>query len=359
MILGPIQGRCETSDDICASQMHACGGTGSRSWRMPAAARETQTVPNGTGRFMSNVGEIGGRDRVFLTYVPQNLKPNAPLLIMFHGGGGDGPMARLGTGGVYDHLADRDGFVVVYPYGIGSSWNTCRKAQSNVARRWDVDDIGFVEAIIEQSGESLRDRPQARVRDRPFQRRTDLLSPAAGAPRSGRGRGGGLVQSAGTRQHGLRDQERADAGHDHQRHGRSGGALQWRAAAGRRQWACDVDEGDDGIFRQAERPGRSAGNHAPAAYEGVRSDLGRTHRLDRARQAAGDPLYDPWRRSCRAAALLPLSARGRPDDRGFERARRDLGILLEVARRASRTRQTCAGVSPIATAGVSSKSFTI
>jgi len=118
---------------------------------LPSLARETQTVPNGTGRFMSNVGEIGGWDRVFLTYVPQNLKPGAPLLIMFHGGGGDGPMARLGTGGVYDQLADRDGFVVVYPYGIGSSWNTCRKAQSNVARRRDVDDIGFVEAIIERA----------------------------------------------------------------------------------------------------------------------------------------------------------------------------------------------------------------
>lgn len=118
---------------------------------LSATARETQTVPNGTGKFMSNVGDIGGRSRVFLTYVPQNLKPGAPLLIMFHGGGGDGPMARLGTGGVYDHLADRDGFVVIYPYGIGSSWNTCRKAQSNVARRWDVDDIGFVEAMIEQS----------------------------------------------------------------------------------------------------------------------------------------------------------------------------------------------------------------
>ena len=77
----------------------------------PAPARETQTVPDGTGRFMSNVGDIGGRSRVFLTYVPKSLKPGAPLLIMFHGGGGDGPMARLGTGGVYDHLADRDGRV--------------------------------------------------------------------------------------------------------------------------------------------------------------------------------------------------------------------------------------------------------
>jgi len=118
---------------------------------IPASARETQTVPDGTGSFMSNVGTIGGRDRVFLTYVPRSLKPGAPLLIMFHGGGGDGPMARLGTGGVYDRLADRDGFVVVYPYGVGSSLNTCRKAQSNVARRWDVDDVGFVEAIIEQT----------------------------------------------------------------------------------------------------------------------------------------------------------------------------------------------------------------
>jgi polyhydroxybutyrate depolymerase len=121
---------------------------------IPTAARETQTVPDGKGRFMSNVGAIGGRDRVFLTYVPPNLQPHAPLLIMFHGGGGDGPMARLGTGGVYDHLADRDGFVVVYPYGVGRSWNTCRKAQSNVARRWDVDDIGFVEAIIEQTAKA-------------------------------------------------------------------------------------------------------------------------------------------------------------------------------------------------------------
>jgi polyhydroxybutyrate depolymerase len=39
----------------------------------------------------------------------------------------------------------------MYPYGIASSWNTCRKAQSNAARRWEVDDIGFVEAMIEHA----------------------------------------------------------------------------------------------------------------------------------------------------------------------------------------------------------------
>ena len=121
---------------------------------MPALPRETQTVPNGTGTFMNNIGTIAGRERVFITYVPKSLKPGAPLLIVFHGGGGDGPMARLGYGGVFDQLADRDGFVVIYPYGVGRSWNTCRKAQSNVARRWEVDDLAFVEAMIEQSARS-------------------------------------------------------------------------------------------------------------------------------------------------------------------------------------------------------------
>jgi polyhydroxybutyrate depolymerase len=69
---------------------------------------------------------------------------------MFHGGGGDGPMARIGTGGEFDLLADREGIVVAYPDGVARSWDTCRKAQNAAARRRDVNDIRFVEAIIEQ-----------------------------------------------------------------------------------------------------------------------------------------------------------------------------------------------------------------
>src|SRR6266850_2487662 len=96
-----------------------------------ATARETQTVPRGTG----NVGAINGRERIFTVYTPLNLKPGAPLLIVLHGGGGNGPMARLGTGGEFDLLADRDGFVVAYPDGVARSWDTCRKAQNSTAHR--------------------------------------------------------------------------------------------------------------------------------------------------------------------------------------------------------------------------------
>src|SRR5262252_8672263 len=93
-----------------------------------ALARDSTELAPYTGTINRNVGTIDGRERTFVTYVPPNLKPGSPLLIMFHGGGGDGPTARIGTGGEFDALADRDGFVVVYPDGIARSWNTCQGA---------------------------------------------------------------------------------------------------------------------------------------------------------------------------------------------------------------------------------------
>jgi polyhydroxybutyrate depolymerase len=69
---------------------------------------------------------------------------------MFHGGGGDGPMARDGTGHEFDLLADRYGFVVAYPDGVDRSWTGCRKLQNRTSDRRAIDDVGFVDAIIEQ-----------------------------------------------------------------------------------------------------------------------------------------------------------------------------------------------------------------
>jgi polyhydroxybutyrate depolymerase len=113
------------------------------------SARDRSGVPRGAGTFTRNLGSINGRDRVFTVYAPKDLKPGAPLVLVFHGGGGDGPMVRLGTGGEFDLLADRDGFVVAYPDGIAKAWNACSKGQTNAARRWEVDDVGFAEAIVE------------------------------------------------------------------------------------------------------------------------------------------------------------------------------------------------------------------
>ena len=101
-----------------------------------------------TGSVSVNMGKIGGRDRRYVLYVPRDLRPGAPLVFVFHGGGGDGPLIRESAGFEFDMLADRDGFVVVYPDGIGSGWNSCRKRVNSEAKLQRIDDVGFIEAII-------------------------------------------------------------------------------------------------------------------------------------------------------------------------------------------------------------------
>jgi len=102
--------------------------------------------PHLTGKLSRNSGMIGGRQRDFYLYLPQALKPGAPLLIVFHGGTQDGRDIRVGTGFEFDMLADKYGFVVVYPNGINHSWNSCRKSLQRTLR--GIDDVAFAQTII-------------------------------------------------------------------------------------------------------------------------------------------------------------------------------------------------------------------
>jgi len=120
------------------------------SFVLPSSVALATNYPKTTGIFTRCVGSIGGRDRSFFVYEPRDLKPGAPLLFMFHGGGGDGRAAREGTGGEFELLADRYGFVVVYPDGVNRSWNGCRKLQNAQRQRRGIDDMAFVDAMIAQ-----------------------------------------------------------------------------------------------------------------------------------------------------------------------------------------------------------------
>jgi len=51
-----------------------------------------------------------------------------------------------------DRLAEADGTVVVYPQGVQKHWNDCRKQGPYAANTEDIDDVGFVKAIIEFLG---------------------------------------------------------------------------------------------------------------------------------------------------------------------------------------------------------------
>lgn len=95
-----------------------------------------------------------GHKRLFYVHVPEQVKGQAdiPTVLVFHGGGGSAEgmadMVRM------EKTADKYGFMVVYPEGIGSklgkfhTWNAgkcCAKAAEE-----NIDDVGFVSKMIDQ-----------------------------------------------------------------------------------------------------------------------------------------------------------------------------------------------------------------
>jgi polyhydroxybutyrate depolymerase len=77
-----------------------------------------------------------------------------PLVLLFHGGGGSGEQLELRSSRM-DEVADREGFLVVYPDGTGliRTWNAgscCGKAV-----RENTDDVGFVAALLDHLEQSL------------------------------------------------------------------------------------------------------------------------------------------------------------------------------------------------------------
>jgi polyhydroxybutyrate depolymerase len=91
---------------------------------------------------------VGGKDRTYLIYVPANLPPQAFLIIVLHGSGMNGARMRVCTGYEFECLADRHGFVVLYPDGYRRNWNDCRKDATFPAKRENIDDMSFIRALI-------------------------------------------------------------------------------------------------------------------------------------------------------------------------------------------------------------------
>ena len=103
-------------------------------------------VPPLTGMLSRETVHVGDRDRTFATYAPASLPPHPPLLLAFHGSGETGEGLRAHSGYAFDRVADRAGFVVVYPDGFERHWDDCRRAASYSARTLRIDDEGFVRA---------------------------------------------------------------------------------------------------------------------------------------------------------------------------------------------------------------------
>jgi polyhydroxybutyrate depolymerase len=94
--------------------------------------------------------QVDNLTRTYLLHVPSSIKKGTavPLVFVFHGGGGQAPSAERLYG--WDKVADREGFIVVYPNGLERQW---RDGRDDAVRRRDkvkVDDIKCVRSLLDE-----------------------------------------------------------------------------------------------------------------------------------------------------------------------------------------------------------------
>lgn len=113
----------------CLSGGHALGIPGPQA--IPVG-ESTQTV------------DSGGAGRTFHLYRPQGLADAVPLVVMLHGGFGNGTQAERSYH--WDSEADRGHFLVAYPDGLNRAWNA--GACCGEPGRLNTDDVGFITAMV-------------------------------------------------------------------------------------------------------------------------------------------------------------------------------------------------------------------
>lgn len=124
-----------------------------------AAASSTGEEPGTTGAVACAPAVLGAGDHVVMlehggmmrsarVHVPASvdLEAAAPLVLNFHGFSSNASQQELFSG--MNATADAEGFVVVYPEGVLSSWNA--GACCGTAMMQQLDDVGFVRALVSE-----------------------------------------------------------------------------------------------------------------------------------------------------------------------------------------------------------------
>lgn len=82
--------------------------------------------------------DVDGIARSYRIYLPATLAPDPAVVLVFHGGSGDGPSAARNTG--FNRIADEQGLIAVYPtgtpggpLGTGNQWLRSGRPENDLA----------------------------------------------------------------------------------------------------------------------------------------------------------------------------------------------------------------------------------
>ena len=89
---------------------------------------------------------VDGLPREYLVFVPTGAQEPMPVVLMFHGGGGNARGAERFSR--FNELAQKEGFVVIYPQGIEGHWNDGRGVAFMRAQKENIDDVKFARAVL-------------------------------------------------------------------------------------------------------------------------------------------------------------------------------------------------------------------
>ena len=119
---------------LVAVLLAGCGAVSPQRVAKAPAAAVNRTV---------TMASVSG-NRTTIVHRPAGLAHNSPLVVVMHGAGGTAEQVRTSFG--WDNLADRDGFEVAYPNGIGRYWNAGNCCGLPHAR--NVDDVAFLHGLV-------------------------------------------------------------------------------------------------------------------------------------------------------------------------------------------------------------------
>ncbi len=106
-----------------------------------AGADDTSGQPGNFGKTLV----VAGVTRHWLLHVPASYSAARPMpvVVLLHGGGGKAAGIERSTGG-FSALADRHGFIAVYPDSRRGHWDDGREAVTD-----HTDDVAFINALLD------------------------------------------------------------------------------------------------------------------------------------------------------------------------------------------------------------------